>query len=81
MKLIKHTKNIKIFRNFIITNIKIAKDELFDSFIYKFIFYYFLLLKDLIIFPNYKIWKIYFLNNNKFPKFYNFILKNEKNIL
>ena len=27
-----------IFRNFKITNIKIAKDELFDSFIFEFIF-------------------------------------------
>ena len=30
-----------IFRNFKITNIKIEKDELFDYFIYEFIFYYF----------------------------------------
>ena len=29
-----------IFRNFEITNIKISKDELFDSFISEFIFYY-----------------------------------------
>ena len=30
-----------IFRNFKITNIKIAKDELFDYFIHEFGFYYF----------------------------------------
>ena len=30
-----------IFRNFKITNIKIAIDELFDYFIYEFIFYYY----------------------------------------
>ena len=47
-----------IFRNFEITNIKMAKDELFDYFICKFIFYYyfFKLLehsKYSIIFPNY----------------------------
>ena len=35
-----------IFRNFKITNIKIAKDELFDYFIYEFIF-------CIIIFLNY----------------------------
>ena len=29
-----------IFRNFKITNIKITKDELFDSFIFEVIFYY-----------------------------------------
>ena len=34
-----------IFRNFEITNIKIAKDQLFDHFIYEFIF--------IIIFLNY----------------------------
>ena len=28
-----------IFRNFKITNIKITKDELFDSFIFEFIFF------------------------------------------
>ena len=49
-----------IFRNFKITNIKIAKDELLDYFIHEFIFYYyfFKLLhhsKYLIIFTNYKI--------------------------
>ena len=32
-----------IFQNFKITNIKIAKDELFDYFIYEYIFYYFFL--------------------------------------
>ena len=47
-----------IFRNFKITNIKIAKDELFDYFIYEFIFYYdfFKLLehsKYLTIIPNF----------------------------
>ena len=49
-----------IFSNFKITNIKIAKDVLFDYFIYEFVFYYyfFKLLENskyLIIFPNYKI--------------------------
>ena len=29
-----------IFRNFKITNIKITKDKLFDSFIFEFIFHY-----------------------------------------
>ena len=32
-----------IFRNFKTTNIEIAKHELFDYFIYEFIFYYFFL--------------------------------------
>ena len=49
-----------IFRNFKIANIKISEDELFDYFIYEFIFqyYFFRLLersKYLIIFPNSKI--------------------------
>ena len=49
-----------IFRNSKITNIKIAKDELFDYFIYEFIFYYFSFKllehpKYLIIFSNCKI--------------------------
>ena len=30
-----------IFQNFKITNIQIAKDELFDHFIYEFIYYYY----------------------------------------
>ena len=47
-----------IFRNFEISNIKIAKNELFDYFIYEFVFYYdfFKLLehsKYLTIFPNF----------------------------
>ena len=49
-----------IFWNFKITNIKIAKDKLFDYFIYEFVFYYYFSKvlehsKYLIIFPNYKI--------------------------
>ena len=52
-----------IFRNFKITNIEIAKDELFGYFIYEFIYYYnfFKLLelsKYLIIFPNHKFFLI-----------------------
>ena len=40
-----------IFRNFKITNIKITKDELFDSFIFEFIFSLFInYLHNLIIF-------------------------------
>ena len=55
-----------IFRNFKITNIEIAKDELFDYFIYEFIFYYHFLkllelLECLIFFPNYKVF-LNFLN-------------------
>ena len=55
-----------IFRNSKITNIKMAKDELFDYFIYELIFYYyfFTLLehsKYLIIFQNYQIF-LNFLN-------------------
>ena len=49
-----------IFWNFKITNIHIANDELFDYFIYEFIFYHDFLkllehLKYLIISPNYRI--------------------------
>ena len=41
----------QIFRNFEITNIKITKDELFDSFIFEFIFSLFInYLHNLIIF-------------------------------
>ena len=63
-----------IFPNFKITNIKIAKDVLFDYFIYEFIFYYyfFKLLENpkyLIIFPNYKIFQIVkFRENLSFSK-------------
>ena len=46
-----------IFRNFKITNIKITKDELFDSFITEFIFSLFInYLKNLIIFQVVKYW-------------------------
>ena len=49
-----------IFRNFKITNIKIAKDEIFDYFIYEFIIIIIILnylntIDNLIIFPNYII--------------------------
>ena len=65
-----------IFRNFKITNITIAKDELFDYFIYEFIFYYYFFKlpehsKYLIVFPNYKIfsifkfWKVHHFPNKK----------------
>ena len=59
---LERTNNVErpIFQNFEITNIKLEKNELFDYFIYEFIFYFyfFKLLehsKYLIIFPNYKI--------------------------
>ena len=46
-----------IFRNFKITNIKITKDELFDSFIFEFIFSSFInYLNNLIIFQIVKYW-------------------------
>ena len=64
-----------IFRNFKITNIKIAKSELIDYFIYEFIvYYYFLKLlehsKYLITFPNYKMC----LNFCKLLNFGNFMI-------
>ena len=76
---------LPLFRNFEITNIKIAKDELFDYFIYEFIFYYyfFKLLehsKYLMIFPNYKIFyivkfqKLYYFLNKKMTNFSNFTI-------
>ena len=47
-----------IFRNFKITNIKITKDELFDSIIFKFIFSLFInYLQNLIIFQSLKLRK------------------------
>ena len=46
-----------IFRNFKITNIKITKDELFDSFIFEFILPLFInYLHNLIIFQIAKYW-------------------------
>ena len=51
-----------IFRNVKIMNINIAKDELFDYFIYLFIFYYFFL--------NFQIFLIV-----EFRKLYNFLNK------
>ena len=56
-----------IFRNFKITNIKIAKHELFDHFIYEFIFYYYYFLINWIlkVFDN-------FSKFHKFSKLLNF---------
>ena len=51
-------RNVKrpIFRNFKITNIKITKNELFDSFIFEFIFSFFInYLHNLIIFQMVKL--------------------------
>ena len=73
-----------IFRNFKITNIEIAKDELFDYFIYEFSFYYYFLKlleysKYLTIFPDYKIFCIF--SFVKFRKLYHFPNKKITNIL
>ena len=82
------TTDIPEFQN---TNIKIAKDELVYYFIYEFIFCYFFLflehLKCLIIFFKFQKFSklfnfgnfiIFGMKNNKFLKFYNFILRNKK---
>ena len=60
-----------IFRNLKITNIKIAKDELFDYFIYELIFYYYFL--------NYlntqRIWQFFYIMKfSKLLYFENFII-------
>ena len=55
---VKERRNVErlIFRNFKITNIKITKDELFDSFIFEFIFLLFMnYLHNLIIFQVVKL--------------------------
>ena len=55
-----------IFLNFKITNIKIAKDQLFDYFIYELIFYsFFLIIRALKVFDN-------FFKFHKFSKLLNF---------
>ena len=77
-----------IFRNFKITNIRIANDELFDYFIYEFIFYYYFLklidffqiikFSEFFKLLNFKNFIIFQIKNNKFIKFYNCILENWK---
>ena len=62
-----------IFRNFKITNIKITKDELFDSFIFEFIFSLFInYFHNLLIFQIVTFIVFFLFFSVKFCKFINF---------